>query len=974
MAAKLLIVPILCTSLFWSFSYAQDCAPPIVTANAKSVNLFSPEQEMIFGELALQSRAAGTRFIDDQKLISYLSGIGNRLTKHLPPSGLRFQFHLIDIPDANAFNIPGGHVIVSRKLAVLVNNEDELAGVIAHELGHAVVHHGAVDISESLRKILNITALGDRKDITEKYNLLIERARTKQISRKRNHEDEKQLEADRIGLFAMVAAGYDPAAFFSFFDRLTESDGKTGSWLSNLFGTIRPNEKRLREMVQTIEQLPPSCREGRGAARAREVFLKWQAETVSFRETVRDEKLPGLVWKKALAPKLRSDVSHFAFSGDGKLLLAQDDFAITVIQREPLQVLFQIPVDSANEAMFSPDGQFIVFITDNLRYEKWSVAEKGPVEMRELVLRRDCWEQKLSPDGNYLACVDTSTNVNIVDTRIGKKVWEKKEFYQLSFLEYLSWLSRRERDSDQTSFFRIEFSPDSRFVMFSRSEKFRFRVTVDHLTVGGSENTALALDLTTLKPAEVGGKLKELSSRSYIFLDSERILGMPAKRPDESGVFSFPSGKRLQKFDLAALDIKRTSNPDYVVIKPLANAQMGLFDLKKGAIASGLQKKDAALWSNIIAYEGASGGILLREVSYNEAEKRIDIKGSSSVEIPVASIRNLEAAAVSDNFKWLLLSSKTRGALWNLETGERKLYVRGFRGALVDNDGVGVGDFPKLDDANHGLVLLNPHNKTTEIVRDLPEKGARQFGRFVLLRRSLNQKEEKKGELVQLPGEDPDNRGLDQNVRFELKDFIQDKVIWSRDFVKGAPEFSFDEFSGRLSFYWRLDREEGKAKLKDSIELNAKADALGNKAGDYLVEIVDAFAQTTVGFVLVDSGNGSFDVGEGVSERNWLVLRDSRGRVLVYSIRDGDLKYRFFGQNAAINPKRNQIAVENLPGEVTLYSLDSGEPQGDVLINSSAVMLRFTSDGNKLFLLTGTQSIYAFDVDRVTGVRSGQTR
>ncbi|MBA2732580.1 MAG: M48 family metalloprotease, partial [Acidobacteria bacterium] len=442
-------------------SKAQTCAPPAIVANAKSANLFSPEQEMIFGELTIQDIAGEMRFVRDEKLLAYVREIGERLIKHLPPTGLKFQFHLVDINDANAFNLPGGHVVLSRKLIAFVNSEDELAGVIAHELGHAVVRHGATDISESLRKILGITALTDRRDINEKYNLLIERARTKRISRSRGHENEQQLEADKIGIFAMVAGGYDPASFSSFFDRLTENEGKTGNWFSDLFGNTRPEQKRLREMIRATEQLSPACREGR-VAKATENFSKWQAEVVFFREAGRKEELPGLLWKKELAPKLRSDVSHFSFSQDGKLLLAQDDFAITLIERDPLQVLFQIPADNANEATFTPDGKAVVFTTENLRYEKWSVAERKPMEVRELVLRRDCWESKLSPDGNYLACVDTSTTVNILDTKTGKKVWEKKEFYQLSWFEYLSWLARTKGAGDgQISFFRIEFSPDS---------------------------------------------------------------------------------------------------------------------------------------------------------------------------------------------------------------------------------------------------------------------------------------------------------------------------------------------------------------------------------------------------------------------------------------------------------------------------------------------------------------------------------
>jgi predicted Zn-dependent protease len=64
---------------------------------------------------------------------------GEKLIKHLPNQGIKFQFFIIDIPEANAFNIPGGYVFISRKLIGFAANEDEVAGVIAHELGHAVV-------------------------------------------------------------------------------------------------------------------------------------------------------------------------------------------------------------------------------------------------------------------------------------------------------------------------------------------------------------------------------------------------------------------------------------------------------------------------------------------------------------------------------------------------------------------------------------------------------------------------------------------------------------------------------------------------------------------------------------------------------------------------------------------------------------------------------------------------------------------
>jgi WD40 repeat protein len=741
----------------------------------------------------------------------------------------------------------------------------------------------------------------------------------------------------------------------------------------------------MRDMVRATQQMAAACRDGR-AAQASENFLKWQADVVSFRAAARAEELPGLAWKKELAPKLRSDVAHFAFSPDGRLLLAQDDFAIHVIERESLRVLFQIPVEGARDASFTPDGRQVVLTTENLRFERWSVAERKPIEVRELVTRSECWEHQLSPDGNYLACVDTSAAAAVLDTRTGQKVWERKEFYQLNIWEYFSWLAQATGDDsganrDETSFFRIGFSPDARYVMFSRSDRFRFSIRIDGTSVDSSENTALALDLSTLKPVSVGGELKKVAARSYVFLDAERVLGMPSRKLEDAGVFSFPGGKRLQKVPVAAGELKRTANPDYVLIKPLLNARVGLFDLKRGVVATAMNKEDITIWNNLVAFEAADGRIVLREVSYDEAAKTLAGKEVGRVELPVSSLKGLNAAEVSDSFGWLLLSSKSRGGLWNLSTGERKFYVRGFKGGVVSDDGGSVGDFPTLADTPHSLVLLNPAADTVAPVRELPERGARQYGRFVLLRSPLKAKapkDEKKDEKKAQPGpfgaDDSDGLTLGREVRFELKDFLRDQVIWTRDFPKEAPEFSFDEFTGRLIIYWRLGSDVGKAKLKESAELKARADALGNKADDLLVEVVDAFAQRTVGMMLVETGQGSFSISDGLSEGDWLVLHDSEGRVLVYSIKDGELRHRFFGRNAAVNPKKHQVAVENFPGEVTLYDLDTGERRARFVVNGSAAFVRFNLGGNKLFVLSDAQSAYAFDLNKLGANAASQAR
>lgn len=975
------LLTLLCTVVCSVVASAQDCNPPAITANSHIYNIFSPEQEMVLGELNYQRLAGDSRFIQDEKLLAYVREIGAKLVRHLPPTGLKFQFFIIDMPTANAFNTPGGYVFISRKLISFTKTEDELAGVMAHELGHATVHHAAGDMSELLKKVLNVTQLGDRKDVTEKYNLFIERVRTKNVSQSEGHESEQQLEADRIGVFAMVAAGYDPNAFTEFFARLVEEKAKSGgNWFTNVFGSSSPTEKRLREMIKVTEQLPAACRENR-AANASETYLKWQADVVSYRESNINEELPGLMWKKELAPQLKSDISHFAASADGAYFLAQDDFAITVVQREPLKIAFQIPTIDARPAQFTPDGQFVVFGTEGLRFEKWSVAEAKPVEIRELVVRRDCWEHEFSPDGKYLACVDYSLGLNVLETQTGKRVWQKKEFYGLNFLELIAWIRAEVEDSEHSylnKFFHLEFSPDSHYLVATRSNKFRFRFTIDMMVADKSEDTVLALDLSTLKPVSTGGDLKKVTRRPFIFVAPDKILGMANTNLEDAGIFSFPQGKRLAKFPMGAEELKLTANPNYVIVKPLANARLGIFDISKGTIVNGMNKADAALWNDEIFFENVSGSVQVAKVKYDPENKFFKVTAVGQIDIPIGSMRRLYAANVSDNMQWLAVSSKTRGAIWDLTSGERKLHVRGFRGAIVAANGTAIGEFPPYAPANHSLVYMNATTNETNQVREIPEKGARQYGRFVMLRTSLKEtKQPEKGKEKEgdkppapIPGEFSDDESLDQNVRFELHDVVNDKLVWSREFRKEAPQFFFDEFSGRLIFYWGLGSEAGKARLKEEPALAERARAMGNKNDDYLVEIYDAFAQQSIGILLLETGRGSFDIESGFSEGNWLILHDDNNRVLIYAIKEGELRHRFFGANAAMSPSRQQVIVENYPGELTLYDLATGNPTARLRFKNGAAFVRFSLDGKRLLVLTAGQIAYAFDTDKMIAAKA----
>lgn len=964
---SILLVIVFCSA----FSAAQTCDPPQIVANRNTGNIFTPEQEMILGELTLNRLASDFRPIRSPELLAYVERIGSELLKHFPDTGLKFTFHIIEYPQANAFNIPGGHVFLTRKLIALSASEDEVASVIAHELGHAAVRHGSQDISESMRRVLNVTSVGDRLDIIDKYNRLIENARTKRSTTRRGHENEQQLEADKLGFFAMVAAGYDPNASFTFFDRLTESDGKTGSWFSDLFGNTRPEQKRLREIAKATERLPQECRAGRSAT-ATDDFLAWQADVVRFREANREDVIPGLMWKRDLEPKIRSDVNIIKFSHDGKYLLATDDFAVSVIDREGGKAIFQAHAEDVTEAYFTNENKEVVFLTDNLRFERWNIERSDPLEVRELVLRSDCWEQALSPDGKYLACVDQATNVNIVDTKTGKKVFEKKKFYELTVFEYLTWLTRTRRENDEdVGFFRIGFSPDSRYVMFSRSNKHRFRIRVDGITAVQSENTAFAVDTTTMKQLSPRGSLKKIASRPYVFVEPDKVLGNPEPKLETGGVFSFPDGKRLTKVEFGAESVGRTANPRVVTLKPLQNAAIGIYAVDRSIIITGMDKNDIAVWEDLIAFESAGGKIVVRKLKIDADGQSDSGTDVATIDIPVGVMNNIRTSEISDDFSWAALSTRSRGGVWDLKTGERKIFTRGFLSGVVDASGNSVAMFPKFRNEKPSLAFLQSSNGQAQLMGELPEHGVTQHGRFLLKRTSLDTEESRKGSggSSQMTEDEQAAARLRENVKLEIFDIVKNATVWTRNFTKAMPRYSFDTHSGRLILYWWLSSDAGKARLQESSALAAKAAALGNNQNNYMIDVIDSYEGKLVGNVFIDTGRGSFSVGSGRSERDWLVLRDSEGRVLVYSIGSGNLEHRFFGGKVAVNPTMNQLVVETFPGDVALYSLDSGEKINDFTLKGELAFARFSLDGKRLFLFSDQQTGYAIDLTKVPQIK-----
>jgi len=178
---------------------------------------------------------------------AYLNHIARRLMDALPPTSIQFRVILVDSPEVNGFSLAGGRIYLTRKLVANAQNEDEVATVIAHEMGHILTHQFAVEYTADFKKLLNVTSVTDRADIYGKFQRLVDAAmKDKNSGVRRGDSDAGQDEADVVAVYAAAVAGYRPQAYSEFWDRMFFVEGKVGGPLSDFFGVTKPQSKRLR--------------------------------------------------------------------------------------------------------------------------------------------------------------------------------------------------------------------------------------------------------------------------------------------------------------------------------------------------------------------------------------------------------------------------------------------------------------------------------------------------------------------------------------------------------------------------------------------------------------------------------------------------------------------------------------------------------------------------------------------------------
>jgi WD40 repeat protein len=935
MPAQISVLLLMVATLVPALAKAQSesaCPLPASFALSSGKNIFTPQQEIDLGDVLAEQLEHRYRILEDDKLSAYLNQTAQHLLAQMPPTQLRFQVFLYDDSEANAFSLPGGRIYVSRKLVAFVRSDDELAGLLGHEMGHILSHQAAIEQSLLLQKILGVTVITTRQDIADKYNQLLDNASRKpqvfeQIARQ---EEPDQYTADRIALYAEANAGYSPQALLEFWDRFAQTHGKAGGFFADWFSLSKPAEKRLGEMRKSLASLPAGCL-AKGHAEVRPEFLAWQASVVGYSGLGHREVFSGLLSTKTLDPALRGDITNLRFSADGKYVLAQDDSSVFVLTRDPFALLFRFDAPAGAPAQFTPDSKDIVYNTRSLRVEDWNIATQARISAHEFVIVGGCVQSLLSPDGKYLACLNDQFDLQVYDTASTAPVFTKKAFFiPNSFQDIFQVFLMRLLHLEDLELIRAGYSPDARYF------------------VAACLTDAVAVDLATHSAIPMHGALRENAWGGFAFLTPDTVIVENRNDAKNSSVVQFPSGKILQKVPLGDQRLSAPAHGAYVLLRPTADALVGVLDLtdRKFVLAS---KKSPALdlYDQQFVAEQTSGQIGLFDVASRKLQGKVDLS--------LGPLGELLAADVSADFRWLAVSGKSRGAVWDLPTMNRLYFTRGFRGAYFGGDQALYVDFPKEKDTGRRIVRANlsRDSLSSAIVID-SDSAAVQEGAYLMITKPAG----KQSSLI-------------QNVTLEMQDVRSGHPLWSATFPKDAPEVHISASEDRVVLEWRLETAGAKEEIKKNPVLQARYSAMTEHAGGYLLEVLDAETGKSVGANLVDTGNGSFKIEGVFASGDWLLLGDQKNRTFVYSAATGELKGTIFGSNAFASSSAGLLAVEPADGELQFYSLASLEKLGRASFSSPVALRRFNTDGKRLFILTKNQTVYVFDSHAVANTNGG---
>jgi predicted Zn-dependent protease len=237
-----------------------------VLSSAKDMDY---KTERTIGEsLALEGMQRFGRPVNNESLQQYVNLVGNAVAANSKRPTIPYRFVVLDSQVQNAFAAPGGVIFISRALLGIIDNEAELAGVLAHEVGHVAGKHAISSIrrAQFLQGVGTITAANMKGDKGKQFESMI--GDLQSVLFDKGLDKGMEFEADAAAVETAYRTGYDPRGLLGVLKKMQKieaSSARNGSW----FSTHPPLKERIERLEAQLQKYPDAA-----SATVRERFVK----------------------------------------------------------------------------------------------------------------------------------------------------------------------------------------------------------------------------------------------------------------------------------------------------------------------------------------------------------------------------------------------------------------------------------------------------------------------------------------------------------------------------------------------------------------------------------------------------------------------------------------------------------------------------------------------------------------------------
>ncbi len=220
-------------------------------------SMISQEKEIAMGKQYATEIDRSAKLVSDPVITEYVNRVAQNIARN-SDLGVPLTVKVIDSPEINAFALPGGFMYVNSGLLMAADEEDQIAGVVAHEIAHVAARHWASQVTKAqILQYLTIPLIFTPMSypvylgVAQALNFGIPMAFLK-FSRG------AEAEADYLGIQYMYKAGYDPNSYVAFFGKVMDVERRSPGSMPSVFADHPPTGDRIVKAETEIKSILPT--------------------------------------------------------------------------------------------------------------------------------------------------------------------------------------------------------------------------------------------------------------------------------------------------------------------------------------------------------------------------------------------------------------------------------------------------------------------------------------------------------------------------------------------------------------------------------------------------------------------------------------------------------------------------------------------------------------------------------------------